>query len=190
MDQSPAHRDAPESIWGQFGNVGSAICGRRRQMEIPMTTQKAQRLAQLTDQLSETLMTAAICAQEIRTELHAELDGRDSFGSRSEDALLWGPQRASQRPLLDKTTLSVTWRGKSLHLGHTRNFWLLDRLSRCPNQYVTHLDLLNDVWDDEELSTATIRSVVRHLRRRLRDGDMGELAAAIRGHNGRYILNL
>ena len=155
-----------------------------------MNLDKVQRLAQLTNQLSETLMTAAICAQEIRSEISAELEAWDDVEvSCSVD----GRRRSStknNRPLLDKTTLQVSWNGKSLHLGHTRAFSLLNRLSRCPNQYVTHLDLLNDVWDNEELSTATIRSAVRHLRRRLRDGEMGELAAAIRGHNGRYVLNL
>jgi DNA-binding response OmpR family regulator len=156
-----------------------------------MTTRKVQRLAKLTNQLAETLMTAAICAEEIRTEIHAELDG-----SNAVTAGHWGDgthrnsPAMKQRPILDESTLCVTWNAKSLHLGHTRAFWLLARLSRRPNQYVTHLDLLHEVWDDESLAPATIRSVVRHLRHRLRDGGMSELAAAIRGHNGRYILSL
>ena len=54
-----------------------------------------------------------------------------------------------ERPLLDESTLSVIWKGKSLHLGNTLAFRLLERLARCPNQYVTHLDLLRDVWEDE-----------------------------------------
>jgi DNA-binding response OmpR family regulator len=91
---------------------------------------------------------------------------------------------------MDESTLSVLWNGKSLHLGHTRSFRLLARLSRSPGRYVTHLDLLQDVWDDENKTTATIRSVVRHLRRQLCDGGMTELARLIRGHNGRYILDL
>jgi DNA-binding response OmpR family regulator len=156
-----------------------------------MTTQKVQRLAQLTNQLAETLMTAAICAEELRTEIHAELDGGDGvLAGHSRDGLGRDLSHANQRPWLDQSTLSVRWNGKSLHLGHTRAFWLLDRLARRPNQYVTHLDLLHDVWDDEDLADSTIRSVVRHLRCRLRDGGMGELASAIRGHNGRYILAL
>lgn len=156
-----------------------------------MDSQKVQRLAQLASQLTETLMTAVICAQEIRSEICA---GNDGCGHTDVGRAVDGPRRNSNgkthRPLLDQTTLQVTWNGKSLHLGHTRAFGLLSRLARCPNQYVTHLDLLSDVWDNEDLSTATIRSAVRHLRRRLRDGNMGELAAAIRGHNGRYILCL
>jgi DNA-binding response OmpR family regulator len=158
---------------------------------IQMITHKVKRLAKLTDQLAETLMTAAICAEEIRTEIHAELDGNGPIlaGRWSEGALCNSPG-ANQRPILNQSTLCVTWNAKSLHLGHTRGFWLLARLSRRPNQYVTHLDLLHDVWDDENLSVATIRSVVRHLRKKLQDGGMGELATAIRGHNGRYMLSL
>lgn len=156
-----------------------------------MTTLKMQRLAKLTKQLAETLTTAAICVEEIRTEIDAEFDNpnADATGNWNKTKLS-NPKRINRRPLLDQTTLCVTWKDKSLHLGHTRAFGLLNRLSRCPNQYVTHLELLHDVWDDESLADATIRSVVRHLRRRLRDAGMGELAAAIRGHNGRYILTL
>jgi DNA-binding response OmpR family regulator len=176
---------------GQFRTVGSAIGGRRRQMDPRMNAHKVQRLAKLTNQLAETLMTAAICAEEIRTEIHAELDVTDTnTGCGWGETTLPNSSGVSRRPILDQSTLCVQWNAKSLHLGHTRAFWLLARLSRRPNQYVTHLDLLHDVWDDESLSAATIRSVVRHLRRRLCDGGMSELAAAIHGHNGRYILSL
>jgi DNA-binding response OmpR family regulator len=49
---------------------------------------------------------------------------------------------------------------------------------------------MRDVWDNEYLATSTIRSFIRRLRLKLRRGGMGDLADAIRGHNGRYILNL
>ena len=79
-----------------------------------------------------------------------------------------------------------------MHLGNTLTFRLLERLARCPNQYVTHLDLIRDVWEDELLdtTTATIRSLVRQLRCKLRGAGWTDLAAAIRGHNGRYVLCL
>ena len=152
-----------------------------------MKSNKAQRIIQLTNQLAETLMTAAICAQEIRSEIHDELDTQ-TIGPNGHRAQSGNGH--SSRPLLDQSTLSVIWNGKSLHLGHTRAFWLLDRLSRHPNQYVPHLDLLRDVWDNEELASGTIRSVVRHLKRQLEDAGMVELASAICGHKGRYILRL
>jgi len=154
-----------------------------------MISQTAQRLVQLANQLSEALMTAAICAQEIRSEVQEELDG-DELAAAAGGSSNGSAKSVALRPLLDQSTLSVTWNGRSLHLGHTRAFWILERLSRRPNQYVTHLDLLRDVWDDEEAPVSTIRSVVRHLRHRLVAGGMEELAAAIRGHNGRYILDI
>lgn len=153
-----------------------------------MTTHNAHRLAQLARQLSETLVTAAYCTEEMRTIVL--LEHREGSVDHNGDPLHRNGKMGSQRPLLDQSTYSVTWNGKSLHLGHTRCFWLLTRLARRPNQYVTHLDLLNDVWDDEELTTATIRSTVCQLRRRLRHRGMRGLARAIRGHNGHYVLDV
>lgn len=155
-----------------------------------MTTLKFQYLAKLTRQLAEILRTAAICAEEIRFEINTEFNHTQPIAVRPDKTKSPDSHRFSQRPILDQSTLCVTWKDKSVHLGYTRVFRLLDRLSRCPNQYVTHLELLQDVWDDENLSDATIRSVVRHLRSRLRSEGMEELAARIRGHNGRYILKL
>jgi DNA-binding response OmpR family regulator len=142
-----------------------------------MDIEKHQRLDR-----AETLMTAAICANELCSEVRAEIDKN----SRDVPAA----EVVNRRPLMSESTLSVLWNGKSLFLGHTLHFRLLERLSRRPNQYITHLDLLRDVWDDELLATATIRSGVRHLRQRLRAGGMGDLAKYIRGHNGRYILEI
>jgi RNase H-fold protein (predicted Holliday junction resolvase) len=153
-----------------------------------MTTQNIQRLAQLTSQLAETLMTAVICADEIRTTVHA--DAKHLHNGRDADTVHCTRAPSPPRPLLDQSTFSVMWQGKSLRLGNTRLFWLLDRLAQHTNQYVTHLELIQEVWEDEELTTATIRSVVRHLRSRLRGGGMDDLAAAIHGHKGHYILGL
>ncbi len=157
-----------------------------------MTPDEARRQDALISQLVETLMTAAIVAQEIQSNVRARLDD-DGHADPGHAAALT-PSRAGlkQRPLLDESTLSVIWKSRTLHLGHTLSFALLARLARRPNQYVTHLDLLRDVWDDDDLltATATIRSLVRDLRRKLRDGGMTDLAVAIRGHNGRYILDL
>lgn len=171
---------------GPFGHGGYIVCGRR--LESAMDADKARRLNVLATQLTQALMTAAICAQEIQAAVRAEIDEADlghrpaGFASRLPDPV--------ERPLLNETTLSVIWRGKALHLGNTLAFWLLERLARCPNQYVTHLDLLRDVWDDELTATATIRSLVRDLRYKLRGAGWADLADAIRGHNGRYILSL
>src|SRR5688572_16151477 len=110
-----------------------------------MLLEQAQKLTRLTGQLTETLMTAAICAAEIgaivRTEL-AELRDDSEGVART---VGWTPPASGQlRPVLNISTLCVHWSGRSLHLGQTLAFRLLDRLARQPNQYVTHLDLLRD----------------------------------------------
>jgi len=153
-----------------------------------MTPDKIQRLDVLAKQLAETLMTAVLCTREIGEVVRTHLDS--NLASHPHAGLMVNGSNHRERPLLDESTLSVFWKGKKLHLGHTRCFWLLARLGRRPGQYVTHLDLLQDVWDNEDLRTATIRSLVRRLREKLVRGGMSELAAAIEGHNGRYILNL
>jgi len=156
-----------------------------------MTPDKARRLDTLTNQLAETLMTAAICAQEIRAAVRAEFDDDvHADSSRHVIGLAQSQPHHGSRPLLDESTLCVIWKGRTLHLGHTLSFRFLGRLARRPNQYVTHLDLLRDVWDDEYLGTTVLRAVVQRLRIKLRKGGMGDLAAAIRGHNGRYMLDL
>jgi DNA-binding response OmpR family regulator len=156
-----------------------------------MTPDKVRRLNSLASQLTEALMTAAICAQEIHAVVRTEADG-DAHTELDCCTNGLAPCLAhhKQRPLLDESTLSVNWKGKTLHLGHTLKYRLLERLARRPNQYVTHLDLLRDVWDDRRVETATIRSLVGALRGKLRHGGMTDLATAIRGHNGRYILDL
>jgi DNA-binding response OmpR family regulator len=154
-----------------------------------MTTEPGRRLDVLCRQLTENIMGAALCAQEIATivrETHCG-DGR-SCGSEN------GHQRRERispgRPLMDEPTLSVVWNGRMLHLGHTQGFWLLSRLTRSANQYVTHLDLIQEIWDDDFTDTTVLRAGVRRLRNKLRRGGMGDLADAIVGHHGRYMLNL
>lgn len=154
-----------------------------------MTTESDRRLDVLCRQLTENIMGAALCAQEIA----AILRDRQSGNGRS-NATENGHQRRDRslngRPVLDEATLSVLWNGKILHLGHTQAFWLLTRLARSANQYVTHLDLLQEIWEDECTDTAALRAGVRRLRIKLRRGGMADLAEAIIGHHGRYILDL
>ena len=150
-----------------------------------MSAPDIERLSHLTSQLAENLMTAAICVDEIRLTIQ---DMMSHCSSEQIPPTSNGRQKRYERPLLDESTFSVRWQGKSLHLGHTRLYDFLKCLARHPNQYVPHLELIQEVWDEEDIATATIRSVVRHLRNRLRTSGMAELAAAIRGHNRHYIL--
>jgi DNA-binding response OmpR family regulator len=154
-----------------------------------MTTEPDRRLDLLCRQLTESIMGAALCAQEIASIVREATcgDGRSCVGDNGH------PRRDKSvlgRPVLDEATLSVVWNGRLLHLGHTQGFWLLARLTRSANQYVTHLDLLQEIWDDEFTDTAVLRAGVRRLRTKLRRGGMGDLADAIVGHHGRYMLTL
>ena len=156
-----------------------------------MTADQVRKLGMLSRRLSDDLMSAALCAREIgeltrgQTDVDAGVDAASGPGTR-------GPRESELflRPVLDEATLSVVWRGRTLHLGHTQGFWLLVRLARRDNQYVTHLDLLQEIWDDEFADTGALRAAVRRLRAKLRHGGMGDLSDAITGHHGRYMLDL
>lgn len=156
-----------------------------------MNQEKIERLAQLANQLTETLMTAAICAKEMRATIIAEIDGGGSV-RRGRDSSRLGTDSAgtNHRPIVDHSTLSLSWDGRICHLGYTVLFRLADRLSRRPNQYVTTEQLLHDVWNGDLKSPDTIRSAIRHLRQRLNEAGMGTLAASIQAQGGRYGLIL
>lgn len=91
---------------------------------------------------------------------------------------------------IDPGTLSVRWDGRECVLGASIGFRLMERLARRPGRYVSHDQLLEDVWRCFR-STSTVRSAVRDLRRRLADSGMGDLAERIDGtHRGHYALLL
>jgi DNA-binding response OmpR family regulator len=160
------------------------------QTEALMTPEKSQKLFVLSRQLTESLMNAALCAKEI-SEI-ANTQGSD--GSHANVVINGNGHQHNgsqiHRPFLDEATLSVIWRGRTLHLGHTKGFWLLSRLVRRVNQYVTHLDLLQEIWDDEFADTERLRTGMKRLRIKLRQGGMADLAEALTGHHGRYMLDL
>lgn len=151
-------------------------------LERTMSEQNHQRLAVLAKQLVETHMAAAFCATEISAEINAEMQMVQAAPAESD--------RRQHRPLLDESRLCVIWRDRMVHLGYTISYRILDYLARRPTQYVRQLDMIHEIWDDEHLEFSTVRSSVRNLRKRLCSGGMEDLAHAIRGHNGRYILDL
>lgn len=154
-----------------------------------MSTDRYRRLDVLCKQLTENIMSTALCAQQVVDvvrEMHGD-GGRPEVGANGE---VRSGKTFIQRPLLDESTLSVVWKGRMLHLGHTQGYWLLARLARSVNRYVTHLDLIQEIWEDEFTDTTTLRAGVRRLRMKLRGGGMGDLANAIVGHHGRYMLSL
>lgn len=102
-----------------------------------------------------------------------------------------GSNQAFGRELcVDRDRLQVVFHGKTCVLGNTLPFKLLERLARRPDTYVTHDELLQDVWDGTR-SQAAIRSVVKRLRQALRRDGMSDLAASIDGTAaGRYRLRV
>jgi DNA-binding response OmpR family regulator len=154
-----------------------------------MAPEHLQRLADLSTQLGEALMTAAILADEIRTIARSEMNrpwpGRTP---RVRQASIHNGTR--HRPLVDDSTLSVFWAGRTCCLRNTVLFRLAGRLARQPNQYISVDQLLSDVWDGGVKSPDTIRSTVRRLRKRFIAAGMDDLAAAIHGSGGRYGLIL
>ena len=98
------------------------------------------------------------------------------------------PPADHPHPVIDRSRFTVSFRGRSCRLGNTIPFRFLARLAETPEQYVTHQDLIDDVWDGV-CSDDALRSVVKHLRRRLRAAGLGELARAIDGQTpGHYAL--
>lgn len=98
-------------------------------------------------------------------------------------------KRARRRegwPISNRDTLSIEWEGKSCFLGNTLLFWFFERLARTPNRYVSHQQLLDDVWGGDRQPT-TIRGVVKRLRDKLVEVEMHDLASRIDGsENGYY----
>src|SRR5262249_14229604 len=97
---------------------------------------------------------------------------------------------SQQSPLVDFSRFSVTFQGKTCLLGNTLPFRFLARLARRPNCYVSYEELLADVWQGTR-SESSIRSVVKVLRRRLRQDGLADLAEAIDGTAaGHYALKV
>jgi DNA-binding response OmpR family regulator len=90
---------------------------------------------------------------------------------------------------VDPERLQVVFQGKRCELADTP-FKLLQRLAKRPNVYVTHENLLDDVWDGRR-SDAAIRSAIKRLKQTLRRYGLAELAEAIHGSKpGRYRLRV
>jgi hypothetical protein len=101
---------------------------------------KAKRIVLLAKQLNDALMNAALYADRIQTELAGD-DAQAEIAPNGDPIL-----SRLRRPLLDEATLSVHWADRSLHLGHTRAYWLLDRLAR------RRVVRLPDTWDSPSAS--------------------------------------
>ncbi len=124
--------------------------------------------------------------EETSAMLNAEFDLAMGSVDRRRSA---SPNKsAATRPFVDRALLSVIHRGKSCFLGNTLPLRLIERLLRSPNQYMSHEQLQEEVWDAVR-SRAALRSVVKVLRAKLREAGMTGLAGAIDGRvAGHYAL--
>ncbi len=105
------------------------------------------------------------------------------------DELKEGPRNSVLRPtsatpafplVFDRDRLAVTWREHSCVLGASKGFAILERLARRPGAYVPDDELIDEAWGSAR-TYSTLRSEICRLRRRLRRGGLGELAARIDG---------
>lgn len=55
----------------------------------------------------------------------------------------------STKPVVDEATFCIIWQDHTCYLGNTLLFWLFHRLAQSSNQYIAHVDLLEDVWHGE-----------------------------------------
>ena len=151
-----------------------------------ITHQNNQLIREKLKSLAEWHAAAVAKIEETIALLSQMLDGDDSFdepcgisvSERGSDSL-------SDYPVAERTTLRILWRGRSCFLGNTLLFRFFERLARSPNRYVSHEDLLEDVWGGPRESV-TIRGVAKRLRDRLMQAGMTELAEAIDGSSSSH----
>jgi len=155
-----------------------------------MDADTARRLNALAGQLAEALMTVAIYAREIQAAVRTEVDEADL--GPSPDGFVPRPPNPGDHPhpIIDQSRLTVTLGGRTCRLGNTIPFRFLARLAESPGRYVSHEQLIDDVWDGQGSDDA-LRSVVKRLRRRLRAAGLDDLAGAINGLTpGYFVLQL
>ncbi len=100
------------------------------------------------------------------------------------------PNEASLRLEFNENLFQVKWNNLYCDFGPILPFRLLAYLAKYPNRYITHSELLSQVWHAMR-SPGALRSVVTDLRVRLCRAGMSDLAKAVDGHqSGHYGLML
>lgn len=157
-------------------------------MKAPET---AQRLEALRRRLAAVQIELALCLEDL-LEL-ADADSRPQATTRIPGRVDSQTQTHNPRapaPVVDPSTFTILWNGKTCHLGCGVPFRIFERLAKRPNQYASYNTLIQDVWLGAPRSDETLRSEVRRVRVLLRAAGMPELAAAMKGRNRHYGLIL
>lgn len=148
-----------------------------------MTSHPTNKIQETLRKMSAAHAAAMAASEEAMKLLAAEFEAIQP--GKSHTVISQPLTTTPDRPVIDRAMLSVLYQGRSCFLGNTLPFRLLERLLRRPNQYVSHQQLQDDVWDGEP-SPESIRSVVKELRRKLRCAGMDGLAKAINGKVARH----
>jgi len=111
--------------------------------------------------------------ENIRLEqmVRSDADDDDTLGDDAASEKPKDDKQASEDALtftVDKDTFTVSYRGKRLFLGNVREFWLLERLNRCPGNYLNTITLMEDVWNDIDAEKSTVQKTVSNLRKKLK----------------------
>lgn len=148
-----------------------------------MLTTHADRLLKATHALRSQLLAILATVDEVSEAAELIAKGTASPASVTVDA--------TNLPLrVDRSTFTVSWRGKMCPLGNTTAFRLLERLARRPNEYISIDQLLDDLWSAPR-SYSTLRSTICRLKSKLDAAGMHDLASRINGRvHGYYALHL
>jgi hypothetical protein len=165
--------------------LGTAVCETLQHAKELNAMPQVNRHSQLIDTLTQFATVAASAVTLVQVYMEAVSDGRDldlpehvPFGAHP---FRKNEGTADGRPVADPATYSIYWRGRTCFLGNTLTFRLFAQLARRPNRFYSHDELLHDVWQGPR-SREAVRSVVKVLRRKLREAGMSDLAAAISGN--------
>lgn len=147
--------------------------------KLKQTEKLVERLTQLATAHSEAVSLVREIVSAICEDLNLDPSRICSVAS---EALGRSAETRSLRrlPIADRNMLAILWKGNCCYLGNTLPFKLFERLVRCPNHFISHEQLLDDVWECQVTKEA-IRSVVKVLKQKLCNADMVDLANAIDG---------
>ena len=131
----------------QAWNVSKTFSTMRSQQ---MITSDNKRLIETSlRNLAETHSAAVNQLEQTIAVLAGVLEIDDIFVAVTSARQAGHSSRRMKAPIADRATMSVVYQGRKCALGNTLMFWFFDRLARSPNRYVSHVDLLDAVWDGQ-----------------------------------------
>src|SRR5262245_50655004 len=108
-----------------------------------MDTRRRDQIARSLRRLTELYVaTMQLLCEELALDPLPHLQGQPPPSSRS----------SPQSLVVDRTLLSVIFRGKQCFLGNTLPFKFFSLLAQRPNTYFTYDDLLAEVWQGNKRS--------------------------------------